>query len=104
MFTVTAQAYLYDGNHLSKLVVEYQKPSREDSTTDHSDAWAYRAYVIGVNDAVGHHGIWCAPRKLHEQKVASIVAIYMAKNPSQSSNPGSNIVIAAMKEAFPFGN
>ncbi len=100
-FSTNARAYFYDGNHLQKLMAEYQKAIRKDTTTDYSDAWAFRAYVIGVHDTVGHLELYCSPSNLGEQQTASIVARFMEKNPAYWSKPGSDIVIAAMKESFP---
>ena len=100
-FSSSAGAYFYDGNHLSKLMAEYQKAIRKDSATDFSDAWAFRGYVIGVHDTVGHLGLYCSPNNLGERQTASIVASYMENNPASWSNAGSDIVIAAMKESFP---
>jgi hypothetical protein len=101
LLSTSAHAYFYDGNHLSKLMAEHQKAIRKDSTTDYSDAWAFRGYVIGVHDTVGHFGLYCAPGNLGERQIASIVASFMENNPASWSNPGSDIVIAAMKESFP---
>ena len=92
--------YFHSGNTLAKLMAEYQKAVRKDKDTDYSDAWKFRAYVIGVHDTAS--GIlFCPPESVGETQTSSIVAKFMENNPQHWNKPGSTLVTMALSQAFP---
>jgi hypothetical protein len=103
LFQLPAHAgdsYFYSGNVLARLVAEYQKALRKEKDTDLSDAWKFRAYVIGVHDTASGN-LFCPPRDLAEIQTLSIVAKFIENHPEHWNKSGSDLVIMALSQSFP---
>jgi hypothetical protein len=91
--------YFYEGNGLVKAMREYEKAETKDRDTDYSMAWQYRGYVIGVHDATD---LMYGPKQnVSERQICAIVAKYLKAHPEKWNEPASDLVITALKEAFP---
>lgn len=97
----SAADYFYDGNYLATLATEYNKAMKEEKDTKYTDAWAFRAFAIGVHDAMRNSGKWCSPSNIKERQVSSIAAKYIDDNPALWSESGADLVVNALQEAFP---
>jgi len=97
--TAEAQQYFHDGNDLVRLMKEYEKAEAKDPNTDYMEVRHYGAYILGVHDATtvlyGDKG------KISIQQILGIVAKYLKAHPEKLNGPGSDLVIEALKEAFP---
>ena len=96
---VEAQQYFHDGNDLVKLMKEYEKAEAKDPNANYMEVRHYGAYILGVHDATtvlyGDKG------KISIQQILGIVAKYLKAHPEKLDGPASDLVIDALKEAFP---
>jgi hypothetical protein len=97
--TVEAQQVFHDGNDLVKLMKEYEKAEAKDPNTNYMEVRHYGGYILGVHDATtilyGDMG------GVPIQQILGIVSRYLKTHPDKWNGPASDLVIEALKEAFP---
>lgn len=90
----------YDGNKLVEWMPEWEKVQRSDPSTNWMSDGLYVGYVTGVFDATS--GIlFDPPRKVTGLQVYSIVTKYLKENPEKWNQPASDLVLEALRKAFP---
>lgn len=101
--SVPSQAAIYSGKALMELVPGYNRVSGQGSAgaTDYMAAAELKSYVAGVFDATQGLAIYCSPQNTSEGQVSKVVALYLDSHPEQLSLPASDIILQALKEAFP---
>ena len=97
--TVEAQQYFHDGNDLAKLMKEYEKAEAKDPNTNYMEVRHYGGYILGVHDATT--SLYGDKGKVTIQQMLSIVAKYLKAHPEKWNGPASDLVVEALKEAFP---
>jgi hypothetical protein len=60
----------------------------------------FRGYVSGVVDT-GNDVLFCTPDGVTRGQYTAVVAKYIKEHPEQWNQPASELVISAMKQAFP---
>jgi hypothetical protein len=95
-----ALAGFYSGNDLVPLMREADKAEANMSGADLAKAFEYGAYVIGVHDATEYflHG---TPADATKGQIIAVVSKYLKNHPEQWSEAAADLVIKALKEAFP---
>ena len=84
------KADYFHGNGLIQLM---------DSQKTH-DVTMFRGYVAGVQDA--HNGImFCVPEHVRLSQASTIVSNYIKADPKRWHEAAKNLVISALREAFP---
>jgi hypothetical protein len=90
----------WTGNDLRKWIDEYEKGDREPARTN----WLYNGwfvgYVSGISD-VGTGGFFCIREGATRKQVCDVVAKYVNQNPEIRDNPARDLVVEALKQAFP---
>lgn len=90
--------YFYSGNSLVELAREYEKDD-----ADHGKIWSsaglFSGYVLGVCDVTGH--LYSIPEAAPGEQICAVVAKYLKEHPEKWSDAASDLVISALKEAFP---
>lgn len=100
VFVQSVQAgYFYDGNDLVKAMREYEKAESKERDTDFSTAWLYRGYVIGVHDATSF--MYGSRVNVGELQICAIVTKYLKAHPEKWNEPACDLIISALREAFP---
>lgn len=89
-----------DGNDLIKKMREFEKAERSDSNANYVDATAFRAYVIGVYDALSLTNSICTSSPIKRQ-VGAIVEKYINNKPERWGEPAYYLVEDALKKVFP---
>jgi hypothetical protein len=91
--------FFYDGNKLVEAMRQYEKAEMKDRDADYSRAWEYRGYVVGVHDATDlMHG---SQEHVTALQICAIVANYLKAHPEKWNEPASDLVVEALKQAFP---
>ena len=68
--------------------------------TDYGHAREFLGYIQGYHDTIGNL-IHCFPSRVNVSQLAAVVTNYLRDHPEQWSDPGSDIIRAAMYQAFP---
>ena len=92
-------AFFYDGINLVKKMREYEKAEAGDRDTNFPHAWAYRSYVIGVCDATDF--MYDIPSEIVVGQICAIVLKFLNEHPERWSEPARDLIIEALKQAFP---
>ena len=87
------------GNDLVDQMQNYEKALARDHTMDPVKAGMFMGYVTGVADAT--RMLYDQPEGVTKGQIAAIVAKYLRAHPENWSEPASDLVVAAMLEAFP---
>ena len=90
---------LLSGNELVQLMREYEKAERRDRSTDWRKAGEYRGYVTGFYDATWF--FYAAPDNITAARIAAVVATFLKQNPEKWDRPAWDLVMEALREAFP---
>lgn len=105
--TVAQASYLSDGKGLVQLMREWEKANAEDKETDYPKAWAFSAYVQGVQDATvvcfgeGPDRVYDAPKPFSLKQLSAAVAKYLNEHPEEWDDHAVDLVIRALRKAFP---
>ena len=92
-------AFFDTGNDLVLNMREYEKANANVPNSDYFKAAYYMGFVTGVCDATSH--FYDAPANLTKNQLFAIVAKYLKENPEKWSQPGSLLVIEALRKSFP---
>lgn len=84
-----------DGNELHRWLQEDEKQNGS-----HFEAGLFKGYVGGVVDT-GDGILFCTTSKVTRGQNSAVVAKYIKNNPEKWNQPAQNLVIEAMKAAFP---
>jgi hypothetical protein len=91
--------YFVVGNDLVEYMREYEKIERGDTSAMLSLASRYTGYVTGVYDATRFQ--YSYPPNVTRGQLCAIVAKYLKEHPERWNQPASDLVIEALKQAFP---
>jgi len=97
-----AQAHakeLLSGTELVQLMREYEKAQRNDKSTNLHKAGEYLGYVMGFYDATWF--FYADVRNITPERVAAVVAKFLNQHPEKWNRPAWDLVMEALKEAFP---
>jgi hypothetical protein len=95
-----ALAGFFTGNDLVVLIPEYEKAEAKASDVeDWGKAWLYSGYVSGVYDAT--QDLYNIPVSPSRRQINAVVTKYLKNHPEKWSESAANLVIKALKEAFP---
>lgn len=92
-------AYFYDGNKLVQHMKEWEKGEEHDKDGSFFQSGTYLGYVIGVFDASTY--LFGPTVNVTAGQICAIVAKYLKANPEKWNEPASDLIIKALKEAFP---
>lgn len=90
---------LLSGNELVQLMQEYEKAKRNDKSTDWQKAGEYVGYVTGFYDATWF--FYADPGNITSGRIAAVVAAFLRKNPKKWDRSAWDLVMEALREAFP---
>jgi hypothetical protein len=94
-----AHAQFISGNDLVIYMREYEKDERGDTSASDIEASRYIGYVIGVYDA--HRFLFDSPSGTSIGQVCAIVAKYLNEHPEKWNQTASDLVLEALKQAYP---
>lgn len=90
----------WSGNDLVERMREWDKEEAGVKGVSYADAGIYVGYVAGVFDALG--GImWKSQDNVTIGQTCSIVSKYLKNHPEMWNKPAVNLIVDALKEAFP---
>ena len=87
------------GTDLVQLMREYEKAQRNDKSTDLLKAGEYLGYVTGFYDATWF--FYADVRNLTPERVAIVIAKFLNQHPEKWNRAAWDLVMEALKEAFP---
>jgi hypothetical protein len=87
------------GTELVQLMREYEKAQRNDKSTNLHKAGEYLGYVMGFYDATWF--FYAEVRNITPERVAAVVAKFLNQHPEKWNRPAWDLVMEALKEAFP---
>lgn len=90
------------GKELVQLMGEYEKAKRNDKSTDWRKAGEYVGYVTGFYDATWF--FYAGPDNITTGRIAAVVAAFLKRNPKKWNRPAWDLVMEALREAFPKAN
>jgi hypothetical protein len=90
---------LLSGNELVQLMREYEKAERNDKSADWRKAGEYLGYVMGFYDATWF--FYAAPQNITAGRVTAVVAAFLNQHPEKWNRPAWDLVMEALREAFP---
>jgi hypothetical protein len=90
---------LLSGNELVQLMREYEKAERKDKSTNWLKAGEYLGYVTGFYDATWF--FYADPQNITAERVAAVVAKFLNQYPDKWDRPAWDLVMEALREAFP---
>jgi hypothetical protein len=90
---------LLTGKELVQLMQEYEKAERKDRSADCRKAGEFRGYVTGFYDATWF--FYAAPDNITASRVVAVVAAFLKQNPQKWNRPAWDLVMEALREAFP---
>ena len=90
------------GQELVQLMGEYEKAKRNDKSTDWRKAGEYVGYVTGFYDATWF--FYAGPDNITSGRIAAVVAAFLKQNPQKWNRPAWDLVMEALREAFPKAN
>jgi len=86
------------GNDLVQLMREFDKPDT-DETRNPFEIGTYEGYVTGVTDATV--SMYSFDSTVTVRQICTVVARYLKQHPERWNEPASDLVISALKEAYP---
>lgn len=91
----------YSGNHLIPLMQEDDKSmaNADGSGVDFVKVREYSAYILGVCDATVR--LYSLPTNATKGQIIAVVSQYLKNHPEKWSDPAADLVVRALKEAFP---
>lgn len=95
----TAGGY-YTGTDLAQWKADFDKAQRQDKSVDFASAWQFRAYVLGVHDAL-EGTAFCPSQAVPDIQIAAVVARYLELHPDQWHLAAPALVVRALGESFP---
>jgi len=101
----TASAEYVDGNQLRMWArsAEHQLDGRVATGKEATEAGLYVGYIEGVVDSLSEGKGICPPAGSQVSQMQAIVTKYLAMNPEKWSQPGPELVLAALQPVFPCG-
>ena len=90
---------ILSGTELVQLMREYEKAQRNDRSTNLHKAGEYVGYVTGFYDATWF--FYAEARNITPEGVAGVVAKFLNQHPEKWNRPAWDLVMEALKEAFP---
>jgi hypothetical protein len=91
MHSSLARADYFDGSELKKLA-DSQAPA---------DVGMFRGYVAGIQDPNSYGGVICVDENVRLSQAAAVVQKYLTDNPQSWHLPAHQLVITALRNAFP---
>ena len=95
----SAHAEFKTGNGLVKVWLEYAKANAGNPYNDNDDGF-YTGYVAGICDANMHTQL-TVPEGATIGQACDVVGKWLDKHPEEWNKPARQLVIKALKEAFP---
>ncbi len=90
---------LLSGTELVQLMREYEKAQRNDKSANLYIAGEYVGYVMGFYDATWF--FYAEVRNITPEGVADVVGKFLNQHPEKWNRPAWDLVMEALKEAFP---
>lgn len=99
-FHAQSSEYFYSGNDLIKSMLEYKNAMNGSESANYSEAWKFRAYVVGVHDTVNGLLV-CPPKGFDEIQATYTVMKYFEQNSAQWHRNASRLVVDALTNYYP---
>jgi hypothetical protein len=92
--SISGAAWSTSGRDLAKWIPDFE------SYNDTFGGGAFIGYVSGVAD-LGRGSLFCPPKDATNGHLAAIVVTYLKNHPEKLHEIGSNLVVEALRQAFP---
>lgn len=91
--------YFCDGNELVQGMREFEKAEQRDPKADLQTAQFYMGFVAGIYDSISSS--LCPSDNPTVGQVSKVVAQYLDNHPSECGRPAYDLVLRALRGAFP---